>query len=89
MEDFDNQLVRQKNKIIELIDDNKIQQAKAALAVVTEIWEANSYGYKVKELKDRIDLAGTRARRKKEMLEAFEATILPQIVNANNDHDIH
>lgn len=77
MEDFDNQLVRQKNKIIELINDNKIEQAKAALEVVTEMWETNSYGYKVKELNERIankvaNLRATQARHKKEMLEAFE-----------------
>lgn len=77
MVDFDNQLVRQKNKIIELINDNKIEQAKAALEVVAEMWEANKYGYKVKELNERIadkvaNSRATKALHRKEMLEAYK-----------------
>jgi len=51
---FDNQLIRQKNRIIEMIDNGDITKAKAALAVVQEMWEANNYGYKITELQNRI-----------------------------------
>ena len=52
--DFDNQLVRQKDKIIDLIDSGKLQEAKAALAIVSEMWTAHNYDYKIRELQDRI-----------------------------------
>lgn len=52
--DFDNQLVRQKDRIIDLIDSGKLQEAKAALAIVSEMWTAHNYDYKIRELQDRI-----------------------------------
>lgn len=75
--EFDNQLVRQKDRIIDLINNGKIQEAKAALHVVEEMWAAAGYSYKYKELNERIanKVASSRATQtlhKKEMLEAFE-----------------
>lgn len=58
--EFDNQLVRQKDRIIDLIDNGKIPEAQAALNVVEEMWAAASYSYKFKELVTRLDRKKSR-----------------------------
>jgi len=53
-EEMDIFLVRQKDKIIRLIDDGKIDQARAALSVVRELWQVLGYDYKRSELLARM-----------------------------------
>ncbi len=52
--DLDNILVHQKNAIIRMINEDRISDAKVALDVVRELWNGNSYAYKVKEIEARI-----------------------------------
>jgi hypothetical protein len=52
--EMDNMVVRQKDRIIRLINDGLTGPARQALAVVTELWETIGYGYKVKELRERM-----------------------------------
>lgn len=56
-EALDNELVKQKNMIIKMINEDRILEAQSMIEVVTPMWIACDYGYKVKELIDRIDLA--------------------------------
>jgi len=51
---IENILVAQKNLIISMINDGKISSAYAMLMVVRELWENCDYGYKVKEIDNRI-----------------------------------
>ena len=51
---LDNQLVRQKDRLIELIDNGKTEQAQIILQFVREMWEAANYGYKFAELQARL-----------------------------------
>ena len=44
-------LIRQKNALLELINDDKFEEALARLEFVRELWEENSYAYKYLELK--------------------------------------
>lgn len=44
-------LIRQKDKILSYIILKHFVIARCCLAVVRELWEANNYGYKYKELK--------------------------------------
>lgn len=53
-DELDNILVRQKDKLIELIDNGHIKEAQLALSILTELWTAASYSYKITELKHRI-----------------------------------
>jgi soluble cytochrome b562 len=53
---FDNLLVKQKDRIIKMIDSGNIIQAQAALEVVREMWEYANYGYKYKELELRLNI---------------------------------
>jgi hypothetical protein len=49
-----NALVHQKNTIIDLIDFHSYEEAILLLAFTKELWEECSYGYKWKELQDRL-----------------------------------
>ena len=53
---LDDQLVRQKDRLIELIDSGKTEQAQTILQFVREMWEAANYGYKFAELQARLKL---------------------------------
>lgn len=57
-----NQLVRQKDKIIHMIDHGRTTEALAALSVVREMWESLSYGYKYSELLTRLEIKTQRKR---------------------------
>jgi 3-methyladenine DNA glycosylase Tag len=65
---LDNILVRQKDKLISMIDNatspQRLQRAVAALKVVQELWETCSYSYKYDELRERIRLKQNRFRSK-------------------------
>jgi soluble cytochrome b562 len=61
-DNLDNILIRQKDKIIDLIDSGKTKEAQAALRVVEELWAACNYDYKTKELRERIKHKTTRAK---------------------------
>lgn len=52
--EFDNQLVRQKSRIIWYIDNDYLACARAALDVVKEMWESAGYEYKTRELELRL-----------------------------------
>jgi hypothetical protein len=58
--EFDNLLVHQKDAIIDLINNGQTIAAQAALAVVSELWIAHSYEYKIRELTERINRARAR-----------------------------
>ena len=53
-DDLDNILIRQKDFILQLINTRQYERARACLACVRELWEESDYGYKYKELKQRI-----------------------------------
>jgi len=60
--EMDNILVHQKDRILQLINLAKKKEnvsilliAKTCLQVVQELWEKCNYGYKWKELSDRIE----------------------------------
>jgi hypothetical protein len=55
--ELDNQLVRQKDKIIHMIDNGQIEEALSALSVVREMWESLRYGYKHAELMTRLKIS--------------------------------
>jgi len=50
---LDNCLIHQKDAIIDLIDSGKHDEAITLLKFVKELWEAASYDYKYRELKER------------------------------------
>lgn len=52
--EFDNLLVDQKNRIIELVDAGRLLEARAALAVVRDMWVLDNYGYKIQEIEARM-----------------------------------
>ena len=52
---IDNLLVGQKNEIIQMIDSGRIDQAMASLTTVRAMWLNLGYGYKLTELKSRIN----------------------------------
>lgn len=47
-------LVEQKNAILSLINENRLTEATAVLAVLQPLWESEGYGYKLHELQARI-----------------------------------
>lgn len=51
---IDNELIRQKNVILQLVNQESFVKAKDFLDFVTPLWESCGYGYKVKEIKERI-----------------------------------
>lgn len=51
---IDNLLVVQKDHIIHMINARAFSEAIVVLNVVSPMWESLGYGYKVKELYDRI-----------------------------------
>lgn len=58
---LDNALVGQKDTLIRLMNDavdwadvGKLEEAQRTLALVTPLWESVSYGYKVRELRQRL-----------------------------------
>ena len=54
--ELDNILVRQKDWIIRMIDDGKFNEAQFAIAILVDLWCRCSYGYKIDELIERINL---------------------------------
>lgn len=52
--ELDNILVKQKDLILQRINDNALNEAQAMLNVVRELWYASSYGYKYTEVNKRI-----------------------------------
>jgi hypothetical protein len=55
MLELDNILVRQKNAIIEKINDGEFLAALHSLEIVRELWIESNYSYKVDELVRRIE----------------------------------
>ncbi len=47
-------LVQQKNELLTLVNDGQYEQASTILDFLTPSWTAQGYGYKVKEIKERI-----------------------------------
>lgn len=54
--ELDYALVRQKDKLLQLINDEKYEEAFSILEFVKDLWESCSYGYKYLEVKHRIVL---------------------------------
>jgi hypothetical protein len=52
--DLENSLVRQKDQILELINDTDLEEAKKLLDFVAELWGACDYEYKRRELYQRL-----------------------------------
>ena len=51
---IENELVRQKDHIIGLVNDEKYLEALALLDFSADLWEKVGYSYKIREIKDRI-----------------------------------
>ncbi len=51
---IDNALVTSKDCILELVRDGQLESALACLSVVSSIWNAHHYGYKGREIAERI-----------------------------------
>ena len=51
---LDNELVNQKNAILSLANNGEYRQALTLLEFVKGLWESCSYGYKHREVKERI-----------------------------------
>lgn len=49
-------LIRQKDKILGLINKKKFREARICLDVLRELWETHAYEYKLIELDHRIDI---------------------------------
>lgn len=56
-EALDNLLVRQKDLIIHLLNNEKFVEAETCLQLVTELWSACNYDYKLRELRVRMQIA--------------------------------
>lgn len=54
MDNIDNALVRQKNHILTLINDEKYEEAMTLLDFSADLWATCSYTYKTAELRNRI-----------------------------------
>ena len=52
--DLDNLLVDQKNSILRLVNAGEFDRAETALDVVSALWHATRYGYKFREITERI-----------------------------------
>lgn len=57
MHAIDNELIRQKDRLIVLVNDGQFQEALTILEFVRELWEAAGYGYKYHEMVTRIRAA--------------------------------
>lgn len=53
-EEFDFLLIRQKEKILTLINNNRIREALYCLNLVKELWCTHEYKYKYEEIRERI-----------------------------------
>ncbi len=51
---IDNELVKQKNEIIRMIQDGEHYEAKFILDFVAPLWNSVGYGYKERELQERL-----------------------------------
>ena len=51
---LDNELVNQKNHLLELVADEKFEEAITILEFVAELWAKCNYAYKTKEIRTRI-----------------------------------
>ncbi|MFY4731174.1 hypothetical protein [Nitrospira sp. BLG_2] len=51
---IENELVNQKNMILDLINNEKYEDALTLIYFTAELWEKCDYAYKTKELKERI-----------------------------------
>lgn len=58
-ENISNALVHQKDYIISLTNEGAYTKAYELLSFVEELWKALDYGYKIKELKERVEYART------------------------------
>ena len=47
-------LVSQKNDLLRMVNEGKYEDAIAILAFLTPSWTADGYGYKVREIRERI-----------------------------------
>lgn len=52
--DLGNALVHQKNRLLALCNDGRYEQALDLLEFVAESWQAAGYGYKAREIRDRV-----------------------------------
>lgn len=50
---LDNELIHQKNHLLDLINEGKKKEALLLLKFVEEMWRACNYGYKVEEVRER------------------------------------
>ena len=51
---IENELVHQKNTILEAINEGRYEEAALLIAFSEELWRVCDYGYKTNELKQRI-----------------------------------
>lgn len=51
---MENELIHQKNALLNLINDGQFEQATLILNFIEELWEKCNYAYKTKELRFRI-----------------------------------
>lgn len=54
MHDIEDELVHQKNHILSLVNEGKYEDAVTLLNFSEELWAKASYGYKTKEIRERI-----------------------------------
>jgi len=53
----ENELIGQKNFILELVNDEKFEEALSLLNFAAPLWERAGYDYKTREIRGRITLA--------------------------------
>ena len=53
-QEAENALVAQKDALLAMVNDERFEEAMAALAVVQRFWRAVGYGYKADEVRQRI-----------------------------------
>lgn len=52
--ELDNALIRQKNAILELVNDGQYEEALTLLAFSEDLWATCTYAYKTREIRERI-----------------------------------
>jgi hypothetical protein len=62
--ELDNILIRQKDAVLHLVRQGRHKEARTTIRVLTELWVACSYEYKLDEIMSRLD--PRHAYRKKE-----------------------
>lgn len=52
--ELDNQLIKQKDELIRMINRKKYDEAAIILAFIKPMWDVCDYGYKWDEIKERL-----------------------------------